>query len=76
VSQLTMAHDSAAFPGGWRTVSEAAHYTRLSRSTLYQLMTDGRLPYTTVGRRRLIPAKALDDLCSANLVNTAATAGE
>ena len=34
----------------------------LSRSTLYQLMAAGELPYITYGRRRLIAHQALVDL--------------
>jgi excisionase family DNA binding protein len=52
----------------WRTIPEACDYTRLSRSTLYGLMETGRLAYTRIGRRRLIPLSALVALCTKNLV--------
>jgi excisionase family DNA binding protein len=35
-------------------VGEAVRLTGLGRSTLYQLMADGQIPYRTVGRRRLV----------------------
>jgi excisionase family DNA binding protein len=53
---------------GLKTVTEATAYTRLSRATIYGLMDRGELAYTKIGRRRLIPVKALVTLCSRNLV--------
>lgn len=41
------------------SVAEASVVTGLSRSSLYILMSDKRLTYTQVGKRRLIPAEAL-----------------
>ena len=50
------------------TISEAMEMTTLSRSVIYELIRCGRLASVQQGRRRLIPADALDDyirlLCS------------
>jgi excisionase family DNA binding protein len=53
---------------GLRTVSEAQEYTRLSRSALYAMMERGELAYTRIGRRRLIPHRALVELAQRGLV--------
>jgi excisionase family DNA binding protein len=53
---------------GLRTIKEAQDYTRLSRATLYLLMERGELTYTTIGRRRLIPFRALIELAARGLV--------
>ncbi len=42
------------------TVPEAMALTSLSRSVIYELIRSGRLISVTEGRRRLIPADALD----------------
>jgi excisionase family DNA binding protein len=54
--------------GGLRTIEEARQYTRLSRSALYSLMERGELVYTKIGRRRLIPHRALVELAQRGLV--------
>jgi excisionase family DNA binding protein len=58
---------------GLMTVTEAAGFLRLSRSTLYTLMDSGRLLYVRLvcnGRRaaRRIPRKAVVALAAAHLV--------
>lgn len=45
-----------------RSLEEVASLTRLSRSTLYTLMSAGKLGFIKVGRRRLIPTQALAQL--------------
>ena len=47
------------FDDGALGIGEAEELSHLSRSTLYELMEAGRLPYTKIGRRRLIPRRAL-----------------
>ena len=42
------------------TVAEAMELTTLSRTVIYELMRSGRLLSVTEGRRRLIPADAID----------------
>ena len=42
------------------TLKEASHALGLSRSTLYKLIGEGRIPTIRAGRRRLIEKNALD----------------
>ena len=60
--------DIAVLKDGLRTVEEACEYTRLSRASIYAMMNDGRLTFTRIGRRRLIPARALTELAQKGLV--------
>lgn len=46
------------------TIKEAAAALGLSRSKLYVLMGSGKLPSIQIGKRRLIPADALQKLIS------------
>ena len=43
------------------TPAEAAISLRLARSTIYELMGEGRLPSVRIGRARRIPVQALRD---------------
>ncbi len=43
------------------TPAEAAVSLRLARSTIYELMGEGRLPSVRIGRARRIPVQALRD---------------
>jgi excisionase family DNA binding protein len=52
-------------------VPEAAEFTGLGRSDLYARMSRGELPFSKVGRRRLIPRRALKDLLRKNLTPAA-----
>ena len=52
---------------GTLTVIEAAKFTGLPRTNLYGLMEKGQLPYAQIGRRRLIPRRALVQLLAENL---------
>jgi excisionase family DNA binding protein len=54
--------------GGLRTVKEAQAYTRLGRTTLYGLMERRELEFVKIGRRRLIPHRALVELAGRGLV--------
>jgi excisionase family DNA binding protein len=56
---------------GAYTVTLASVYTSLSRSTLYALMQAGRLRYTKIGRRRLIPIADLEQLLAEGMVGKA-----
>jgi excisionase family DNA binding protein len=40
-------------------VGEAVRLTGLGRSTLYELMAAGQIPYRTIGRRRLVMVDGL-----------------
>lgn len=44
------------------SIEEATKLTSLGRSTLYILMSEGRLPYVQIGRRRLIRHDSLEQL--------------
>ena len=46
------------------TMKEAAAATGLGRRTLYELIQEGALKSTTIGRRRLVDAQSLTDLIS------------
>ena len=41
------------------TVADAVEATSLSRSTIYEMIKSGELPTVKVGKRRLVPAVAL-----------------
>lgn len=53
---------------GLLSIREACAFARLSRSGLYQLMETGQLSYVKLGRRRLIPVLALQELLSRHVV--------
>lgn len=42
------------------SVNEAQETLGIKRSTLYDLMYDGKLESVKIGRRRLIPAQAIE----------------
>jgi excisionase family DNA binding protein len=44
---------------GALTVGRAVEVYGLGRTVLYAMMAEGRLPYSKVGTRRLIPRRAL-----------------
>lgn len=44
------------------SINEVKDMYSLGRTSLYKLMDEGYLKYIKVGRRRLIPASALDEL--------------
>jgi excisionase family DNA binding protein len=44
------------------TVNQAAHFTGVSKSTIYELINDGTLPDLKIGGRRIVPRSALDKL--------------
>lgn len=52
---------------GLATVAEASDFLSLSRSTLYNLMDAGNLPYVKLGRARRIPRRSLHELAAQNL---------
>jgi excisionase family DNA binding protein len=55
---------------GFVKVMEAAKYLSVSRSTIYELMGSGALPYAKIGRSRRIPRRALIELAEKSLVWT------
>jgi len=48
------------------TVAEACEVTGLGRTKIYELIGNGRVTTTTVGRRRLVIVQALLDLVGVN----------
>lgn len=54
---------------GLVTVKEAALFLRLSRSTLYNLMDQGKLCYVRINGSRRIPKKALSLIAKSHLIN-------
>jgi len=48
-------------------IREAAKSICTSPSALYALMKSGRLAYVKIGKRRLIPVSALEELLQANI---------
>jgi excisionase family DNA binding protein len=46
----------------WFSLDEAAAYLRVSERTLERLIARGKLPSTTLGRRRLVHRDHLDEL--------------
>jgi excisionase family DNA binding protein len=50
------------------TVSEALRISGIGRSVLYDLMSKGEIPFAQVGRRRLVPRRALAQFLERRLV--------
>ena len=53
---------------GLMTIEEAVAFSGLSRSTLYTLMNEGKLPYVKVASARRIPRVALKRTLAAGLI--------
>lgn len=53
---------------GLETVSGAVRWTKLSRSSVYELMANGRLAFVKLGRSRRIPRRSLVDLAAGAIV--------
>jgi excisionase family DNA binding protein len=51
------------------TPNDAAHYLRVSRSTVYELMNRGDLRFITVGTRRRLVREDLDGFVNERLTN-------
>jgi excisionase family DNA binding protein len=52
-------------------IEEARKFSGLGRTVLYDLMGEGRLSYTKVGARRLIPRRALVQVLAEGLTPAA-----
>jgi excisionase family DNA binding protein len=57
-----MSDASTAVPKLALTIEEACQALTISRTTLYELLAEGRLRSVTAGRRRLIPLSELERL--------------
>jgi excisionase family DNA binding protein len=56
------------FEAGSVTIAGLKTEYGIGRTTAYELMTKGLLPYTQLGTRRLIPRAAVNALLAAGLV--------
>jgi hypothetical protein len=66
---IKVANDIAGLlEDGLMTVPEAQEFSRLSRSDLYNRMERGELTYCKLGKRRLIPRRALVQMARQGLV--------
>ncbi len=54
--------------GGLLNVRDAAKFTGIGKSKLYQLMADGQLVYCKIGSARRIPKRALQEFLARSLV--------
>ncbi|MFO0848374.1 MAG: hypothetical protein U0871_07445 [Gemmataceae bacterium] len=58
------------FSDGAVDVRAASEFTGWGRTSLYAAMADGRLPFVRLGKRRLVPRRALVELLRANVVQS------
>lgn len=56
------------FRDGAKTVAQAVKFYGIGRTQLYALMNSGRIRYTQLGKRRLIPDAEIRRALSENLV--------
>jgi excisionase family DNA binding protein len=59
--------DEAVVADGLVSVGEAMAFLSVGRSTVYELMDKGFLPYAKIGRSRRVPKRALVELAAMNL---------
>ena len=60
--------DLDAVSEGLVSVREAAGFLGLGKSTVYELMDRGQLPFVRLGRARRVPRKALREFAARNVV--------
>lgn len=60
-------HDETLVADGLVPLPQAMTFLSVSRSTLYELMDKGVLPYAKIGRSRRIPKRALVELAQRTL---------
>jgi excisionase family DNA binding protein len=53
------------------SVGEAAHRMSIGLTVMYALISSGQIASIKIGRRRLIPVKALEDWIATKLAETA-----
>lgn len=49
-------------------ISDCCRFLGISRSTLYEIMDAGKLPYVKIGRSRRIPQQAMKEFAASRLV--------
>ena len=59
--------DSQTVGDGLLRVPEVAKFLGLARSTVYQLMDRGELPYAKIGRSRRVPRRAVVGLAARSI---------
>lgn len=52
---------------GLATLTEAAEYLRVGKTTLYEMMANGEIPYCKVRKARRIPWKSLMEYAASSL---------
>jgi excisionase family DNA binding protein len=55
---------------GLMTIEEVGKFLSVARSTVYQLMGKGRLPFVKIGRARRVPRQAVFEFAAAHLSGT------
>jgi len=60
--------DTTLLEDGLLTIRQASEFCGLSRSDLYERMGRGELAYCRIGKRRLVPKRALIELARRGLV--------
>jgi hypothetical protein len=60
--------DGGLVEDGLMTIPEAEEFSRLSRSDLYARMDRGELAYCKLGKRRMIPRRAMIEMARQGLV--------
>jgi excisionase family DNA binding protein len=63
---------AALVADGLMTILEAAAFLRVSRSTLYVFMDSGELASVKLGRRRLVPRRALVEFAARGVLGAPA----
>jgi excisionase family DNA binding protein len=61
--------DAELMADGLDRIPEAAQFLKVSATTIYQLMSQGRLAYVKLGKARRIPHRAVVELAAASLVS-------
>ena len=54
---------------GTLTLRDAAKHVGISKASIYTLMNAGRLPWVKLGRRRLIPRRAISSVLVSGLID-------
>jgi len=63
----TQTRNEALVAEGALSVTEAARFAGVSRSTLYELMSAGRIVFLTIGRRRVVPRRSVVEFLARQL---------
>jgi len=61
-------HVERTFGDGCLGITEAEQFSGLGRTTLYSLMSSGKLTFTKIGSRRLVARRSLQELLASGVV--------